>query len=279
VMEILDVRQVVVCGAGTMGSGIAWVCAMAGFETILFDTSSSILEKAAADLEKQVSITVSKGKISQETADASLARLKFTDRLEDCKGELIIEAIVEKLEVKQLLFGQLAALNDPETILASNTSSLSISRIAEDIPQPQRVAGIHFFNPAPLMPLVEIVKGKDTEDAVIHLLESFVKVIGKTPVTCADSPGFIVNRVARHYYLEALRLVEKGVADFEKVDRLMEASGFRMGPFGNDVNYAVTCSVYEALGKPVRLRPSPIQKGLVENGHWGRKTGRGYYTY
>jgi 3-hydroxybutyryl-CoA dehydrogenase len=176
-------------------------------------------------------------------------------------------------------------LNDNETIFATNTSSLSVSEIAKQTALPARVAGLHFFNPAPIMKLVEVVIGEQTSDETIFKLTTLTKAFGKTPVACIDSPGFIVNRVARPYYIESLRLVEEGITDLQTIDRLLESRGFKMGPFklidliGNDVNYAVSCSVYEQLNQPERLKPSSIQKEKVEKGELGKKTGKGYYDY
>jgi 3-hydroxybutyryl-CoA dehydrogenase len=228
---------------------------------------------------------VDKGKLTNEQKTAIQQRIHFTSQLQDCKADVIIEAIIEKPEIKVELFNQLASINKDTTIFASNTSSLSVSEIAENVNLPERVAGLHFFNPAHLMKLVEVVKGKKTSDNVIERLIALTKQFGKTPVLCKDAPGFIVNRVARPYYIEALRLAEAGVADIEVIDRLLESKGFKMGPFklmdliGNDVNYAVSCSVYEQLQKPDRLKPSYIQKEKVDAGALGRKTSRGYYQY
>jgi 3-hydroxybutyryl-CoA dehydrogenase len=197
----------------------------------------------------------------------------------------VIEAIVEKETVKVSLFKQLEEVNSSHCILASNTSSLSITSIAQQLKNKENVTGIHFFNPAPVMRLVEIVKTKYNSQPLIDHLVAFTKQLGKTPVVCSDSPGFIVNHVARPYYLESLRIVENGYSDFRTVDELLQATGFKMGPFklmdliGNDINYAVSCSVYEALGKPERLKPSSIQKGKVEKGELGKKSGKGYYNY
>ena len=197
----------------------------------------------------------------------------------------MIEAIVEKPEIKTALFQQLAGINSHHTIFASNTSSLSISALAQELPQPQRFAGLHFFNPAPLMKLVEVVKGEQTSDEVVQTLLAFTKAIGKTGVLCKDAPGFIVNRVARPYYIESLRLAEEGIGDYATIDRLLESRGFKMGPFklmdliGNDVNYAVSCSVHAQLGQPERLKPSYLQKEKVDQNRLGKKTGRGYYEY
>ena len=182
-------------------------------------------------------------------------------------------------------FDRLSALNRPDTILATNTSSLSVTTIAEGSDHPERVIGMHFFNPAPVMKLVEIIHTKYTDEKTTRITAELANAMGKTPVICKDAPGFIVNHVARPYYLEALRLVEQGWAGIETIDALMEASGFRMGPFrlmdliGNDVNYAVSCSVYKALGEPERLKPSALQEQKVQNGELGRKAGRGYYDY
>jgi 3-hydroxybutyryl-CoA dehydrogenase len=274
-----------VCGAGTMGSGIAQVAAMGGYRTLLYDLNTDMLQKGKAAIEKSLSILTEKKKISPEDNAAILGRLFFVNTISDCLADLVIEAIVEKPEIKLDLFHHLAAINGEHTILASNTSSLSITALAEKIPHPERVAGMHFFNPAPLMKLVEVVNTKYTNEATTQTILNLVRQMGKNPVLCKDAPGFIVNHVARPYYLEALKLVEEGLADFETIDTLLEASGFKMGPFrlmdliGNDVNYAVSCSVYEAMGRPDRLKPSPVQEQKVQKGELGRKTGKGYYEY
>lgn len=278
-------KTICVCGAGTMGSGIAQVTAMSGFRTLLYDVNEDILRKGRMGIEKNLQILAEKKKIDPEEKKAILERLFFVNNPGDCRADVIIEAIVEQPEAKLELFNQLAALNSEHTILASNTSSLSLTSLAEKINGPERVVGMHFFNPAPLMKLVEVVYTKYTDEKITNNILELAKQMGKTPVLCKDAPGFIVNHVARPYYLEALRLVEQGLADFETVDTLMEASGFKMGPFrlmdliGNDVNYAVSCSVYEALGKPERLKPSPVQEQKVQQGELGRKTGKGYYQY
>ncbi len=200
-------------------------------------------------------------------------------------ADLVIEAIVEKAEIKIALFNQLAEINHQETVFATNTSSLSITSIAEKIMHPERVAGMHFFNPAPIMKLVEVVKTRFTQPEIIERLIELSKRMMKTPVICKDSPGFIVNHVARPYYLEALRLVEKGYADVETIDTLMESTGFKMGPFrlmdliGNDINLSVSSSLFQAFGNIERLKPSSIQEKMVESGSLGRKSGKGYYSY
>lgn len=279
------IQTICVCGAGTMGSGIAQAAAQSGIYTSLFDLNMDVLQKAEQAIHKNLSSLVEKQKISAAQKTEILGYLSFTNDIHTCLADIIIEAIVEKPEAKIALFNQLAEINHSEVIFASNTSSLSINELQQKIMQPQRVAGLHFFNPATIMKLVEVVKGNQTNEHTMQQLVSLVKQMNKVPVICKDSPGFIVNRVARPYYIEALRLVEEGIADFSTIDTLMEASGFKMGPFklmdliGNDINYAVSCSVYEQLGKPERLKPSTIQKEKVEKGLLGKKTGEGYFKY
>jgi 3-hydroxybutyryl-CoA dehydrogenase len=268
-----------------MGSGIAQVAAMAGYPTLLYDVDEKMVKKGRNAIEENLRVLVERNKIPAGERNIVLGRLSYSTDIRDCRSDLVIEAIVEKPEIKFDLFTKLAAMNRPDTILASNTSSLSLNALAEKIPGPERFAGMHFFNPAPLMKLVEVVRTKYTSDDCIGTITRLAKTMGKIPVGCTDSPGFIVNHVARPYYLEALRLLEEGLTDIETIDTLMEATGFRMGPFrlmdliGNDINYAVSESVYEALGRPDRLKPSPIQRLKVEEGSLGRKTGKGYYWY
>lgn len=274
-----------ICGAGTMGSGIAQVSAMAGFKTILYDLDESIVQKARSKMEKDLQMLVDKQRLTAEKKQSILQLLLFTSGIEFCKANVVVEAVVEKPEIKTRLFNALADINSTSTIFASNTSSLSITELARQIRGPHRVAGLHFFNPAPLMKLVEVVKGKQTSDEVIDQLVDLTLKLGKQPVVCKDSPGFIVNRVARPYYIESLRLAEESNVSFATIDSLLESKGFKMGPFrlmdliGNDVNYAVSCSVYEQLNKPERLRPSFLQKEKLDKGELGRKTGKGYYEY
>jgi len=278
-------NTICICGAGTMGSGIAQVSASAGFYTILYDLDEEVLRKAKDKLNKDLQNLVEKQKISLERKEEILKQLYFTSDIHKCIGDVVIEAIIERKEAKVSLFNQLAEVNSLETIFATNTSSLSVTAIAGEIVAPQRVAGLHFFNPAPLMKLVEIVKAAQTSNKVVDILTELTKTFGKEPVICKDAPGFIVNRVARPYYIESLRLIEEGLADFETVDGLLESKGFKMGPFrlmdliGNDINYAVSCSVYEQLNGPERLKPSYIQKEKVAKGELGKKTGKGYYSY
>lgn len=279
------IRTICICGAGTMGSGIAQVAAQSGFNAILYDVHADMTAKAAQSISASLEMLVAKNKITAAQQQQILGRLQYTSTIGDCIADLVIEAIVERIDVKVSLFNQLAAINGEATLFATNTSSLSVSDIAAQVINPSRVAGMHFFNPAPVMKLVEVVKGAQTSPEAVQAIYDLAKQMGKTPVLCKDAPGFIVNHVARPYYLEALKLAELGIGDFETIDRLMEASGFKMGPFrlmdliGNDVNYAVSCSVYEAMGKPERLKPSPIQQEKVNKQELGKKTGKGYYSY
>jgi 3-hydroxybutyryl-CoA dehydrogenase len=281
----MKIQTICVCGAGTMGSGIAQVCASAGFPTILYELSVPVLQKAKTSIEAGLQKLAEKGKLSVEEIAQIASRITYTSDLMACRADLVIEAIVEKQEAKVGLFNHLAGINGPETIFASNTSSLSISAIAAQVSSPERVAGLHFFNPAPLMRLVEVVRGAQTSEAVMTALTAFTRQVGKTPVVCKDAPGFIVNRVARPFYIESLRIAEEGRVDLSAIDRLLEARGFKMGPFklmdliGNDINYAVSCSVYEQLHQPERLKPSNLQKEKVDKGELGRKTRKGYYEY
>lgn len=268
-----------------MGSGIAQVSAQAGFHTILFDVQEEMIRKAAANMETTLQLLVDKQKITATQKADTLSRLRFTRDINDCLADVVIEAIVEKPAIKTALFNQLAEVNHSEVIFATNTSSLSVTDLAQQIRHPERVAGMHFFNPAPVMKLVEVVTTPFANEHTINSIVSLAKLMGKTPVLCKDAPGFIVNHVARPYYLEALKIAEQGICDFETIDSLLEATGFKMGPFklmdliGNDVNYAVSCSVYDQLGQPARLQPSPLQKVRVDNNELGRKTKRGYFQY
>ncbi len=279
------IKNIAVVGAGTMGSGITLAAALAGFELTLCDIQPTVVALAQKSIEDNLAFLVSKQKISLQDSVDCMKRIRFTSTIEDCKAHLVIEAIIENPGIKQQLFLQLAGINDSTTILASNTSSLSISAIQQNIPAPERVAGMHFFNPAHIMKLVEVIKGNQTSDAVADSLMSVCKQMNKVPVLCNDAPGFIVNRVARHYYLRAMELLDSNVASIEDIDAAMEAAGFKMGPFklmdliGMDVNLAVSKSLYEAFDNEARFEPSRIQEDKVRLGELGRKTGKGFYSY
>lgn len=279
------IEKIAVAGAGTMGSGIAFSAAQNNIAVTVFDVNESSLDKAKASVESNLSFLLGKNKISQEEAAALRSLIEYTTDINLCVGEIVIEAIIEKMEAKQDLLSKIAAVNLPTCILASNTSSLSIDELQNQLTHPERVAGIHFFNPAHIMKLVEVVQGKDTSHACVATLMQFCKQLGKTPVQCIDVPGFIVNRVARHFYLESLHLVEEGMASPEQIDSAMEASGFKMGPFklmdmiGIDINAAVSASLYEAFDKAIRFTPSALQKEKVAANNLGRKTRQGFYKY
>ncbi len=278
-------NSVVVCGAGTMGFGIALTCAQFGLPVMLFDISDQALENARSAINKQLENLVAKKKITPQNSIEIQQRILYTSQLNDCKGDMVIEAVAEVKEIKVNLLSGISKLNAASTIYASNTSSLSIDEIAVETGLKDRFIGLHFFNPAPVMKLVEVVKGRYTSDEVVTQTFAFSKRIGKTPVLCNDSPGFIVNRVARHFYLEALKQVEDESCTIESADALLESCGFKMGPFklmdliGNDVNLAVTQSLYESFGHPVRFKPSALQKEKVDSGELGRKSKKGYYSY
>ena len=279
------INTICVCGAGTMGSGIAQVSAQSGFNTILFDVNETVLQKAKTGIQKNLQYLVDKEKISSEERKNIFQRIKFVKDIDECKADVIIEAIIEKVDAKVSLLNQLAEINLDKTIFATNTSSLSVSDIQKNILHPQRVAGMHFFNPAYLMKLVEVVKGEQTDNNVAQTIYDLCKQMRKSPVMCKDAPGFIVNRVARHYYLEAMKIVELGIATFENVDAIMEASGFKMGPFklmdliGMDINLSVSQSIYEAFDNAERFKPSSLQIEKVKKGELGRKSGKGFYEY
>jgi 3-hydroxybutyryl-CoA dehydrogenase len=281
----MNINSICVCGAGTMGAGIAQAAAQAGFYILLFDPIPAALEKAKSGMEKNLQSLIEKGKINAGEKARIIERIRVTGDIQICQADIFIEAIIENPEMKTGLFNQLAELNHGESVFATNTSSLAVTKIAAGVVKPQRVIGMHFFNPATIMKLVEVVKTDFTDEQTTRMVMELAVAMGKTPVLCKDSPGFIVNRVARPYYIESLRLVGEEISTFEQTDRLLEATGFKMGPFrlmdliGNDVNYAVSCSVYEQLHEPERLRPSPIQQQKVLEGKLGKKSGEGYYKY
>ena len=281
----MNINSICVCGAGTMGNGIAQAAAQAGFSVILYELSTFILEKAKNATSENLQMLVDKEKISADEREKITRRIHYTNDIQTCLADVFIEAIVEKAEIKIALFNQLAELNHSECIFATNTSSLSVTAIAEKIQRPERVIGMHFFNPATIMKLVEVVNTPHTNETTTNTIMELAKQMGKVPVLCKDAPGFIVNRVARSFYTETMRLVEEGHVSVEAADKLLEASGFKMGPFklmdliGNDVNYAVSCSVYEQMNKNERFKPSYLQEQKVKEGKLGKKSGEGFYKY
>jgi len=274
-----------ICGAGTMGSGIAQLAAQSGFDTILFDVNENVLTNSQKIIKKNLQYLVDNNKISSEQKEKIFNQIKFVSDIQECTAFVIIEAIVENEEAKISLFNDLAKYNNEEVIFATNTSSLSVSSLQQKIIFPERVVGMHFFNPAYIMKLVEVVKGDKTNDEVAKTVYDIAKQMGRTPVICKDAPGFIVNRIARPFYLESLKIAEEGIANFEEIDKILEATRFKMGPFklmdliGMDINLAVTKSIYEAFDHAERFAPSPLQIEKVKNNELGKKTGKGFYDY
>ena len=281
----MEIKTIGIAGAGTMGAGIAQVAATHGYQTILFDVNENMLDKAKAGIEKSLESLVQKQKITSDKKAEIISRIQYTNQVTQLIADLIIEAIVERLDIKQQFFNEVAAINSLDTILATNTSSIPVTQIAAKVPNPNRFLGIHFFNPAPIMKLVEIICGVETNLAIANQCKQLIESMGKTCVMAADAPGFIVNRVARHYYVEGLKIAEERIADFETIDALMESSGFKMGPFklmdliGVDTNFSVTTSIYNLFHQDGKFRPSRIQQQKVDAGHHGRKTGKGFYSY
>ncbi len=279
--------EIGIIGSGAMGAGIAQVAAMAGHAVIIFDTQNAVLEMAKSNLEITLKKLVEKQKINGNQAAEIFTRITFSREMQSVKNcELIIEAIVENLEIKKNVFTQLEEIVSESCILASNTSSLSIASIGSACKLNSRVIGIHFFNPAPLMPLVEIIPAITTSPLVTQNAKKIIDGWGKITVLAKDTPGFIVNRVARSYYGESIRIYEEGIADFSSIDwALKEYGGFKMGPFelmdfiGNDINFKVTESVWEQFFYEARFKPSLTQKRLFEAKLFGKKTGKGYYSY
>lgn len=286
--------QVGVVGAGAMGAGIAQVAALAGHAVVLCDARADALPKARAGMEKAFARLVEKGRLTAEAAQATLARVRFVGPnalggpdLSALSGAgLVVEAIVEDIAAKRDLFARLEQVVSADTWLATNTSSLSVAAIGAALTRPERVVGLHFFNPAPVMALVEVVPSVRTRDGLAAEATALMRSWGKVPVTASDTPGFIVNRVARPFYGEALRLLEEGVASPATIDHAMRTvGGFRMGPcelmdfIGHDINFAVTKSVYEQTFHEPRYRPSLVQQRLVEAGWLGKKAGRGFYDH
>jgi 3-hydroxybutyryl-CoA dehydrogenase len=277
--------DIAVVGAGTMGAGIAESAASAGLSVAMVDVREEALDRGRGTIEKDLERRVKRGRISEEERREVLGRVSATTDLEACADAAVaIEAVIEDAEVKRKVFGDLERVVAGEAVLATNTSSLSVADIAAGTEHPERVVGMHFFNPVPAMRLVEVVTGPSTDPSAVRRVEEVAERLGKTPIRVSDTPGFVVNRVARPFYLEALRLVEAGGKP-EQIDASVRDVGFRMGPLeladliGNDVNLAVSESLFERYYYQPRFRPSHLQRSMVEGGSLGRKSGRGFYDY
>lgn len=278
--------EVGVVGSGTMGAGIAQVAAVAGHPTRLYDIDAQAVARAIDTVAAHLERGVEKGRMDAAAAESARARIRPSTALDDLAGcGIVIEAAPERLDLKRELFRQLEARVAVSAILATNTSTLSIAAIAGELDHPERVCGMHFFNPAPVMALVEVIRGPASDPDVVDEVVGLARAWGKTAVEVADTPGFVVNRVARPFYGEALRLLGEGSADVQTIDAALRDAGFPMGPFqlmdliGIDVNFAAARSVYDGFFGEPRFRPHPIQRSMVESGRLGRKTGRGYYRY
>jgi 3-hydroxybutyryl-CoA dehydrogenase len=284
-MHIEQIKTVGVAGAGTMGQGIAQLCATSGFQVLLFDVKKDAIQKGISSIELSLQKSLEKQKISEEQKSQSLSRIKSCNTISELKADIIIEAALEKLEVKKEIFTELEKVNSADSILTTNTSSIPVTQISSALRNANRFAGLHFFNPAPVMKLVEVIQGAVTSENTITTLQLFSKKLGKTSVVSKDSPGFIVNRVARHYYVEALKMLEENNTDIKTIDSLLKISGFKMGPFelmdliGVDVNFSVTSSMFNAFHQDPKFRPSRIQQQKVDSGHLGIKSGKGFYDY
>ncbi len=282
-----QIKKVGVIGSGTMGAGIAQLLVQNGYPVILFDIDEVTVTRAREAIESKLDRLVDKEKMSIEASHQAKKNLGITtDMVSFADCQLVIEAAPEKLDIKRSIFTQLEEICSKDSILVSNTSSLSITEISGQSTNPERIAGLHFFNPAPIMPLVEVVKGLKTATSTVETLTQFAKTIHKSPVTCKDTPGFIVNRVARPFYNEALRIMNDKIASVEQIDRIMKRAGnFKMGPFelqdliGIDINFATTKSVYEGFHGESRFRPHYYQERMVQSGSLGRKTKGGFFEY
>ncbi|MGA9173366.1 MAG: 3-hydroxyacyl-CoA dehydrogenase NAD-binding domain-containing protein [Thermoactinomyces sp.] len=280
------IHRPAVIGAGTMGIGIAEVLARNGLTVQVVELSRDLFDQAVQKMDQRLIRQVEKGRLSGQEREAILKRIRYVPAIRSLdRVDLVIEAVVEKLDVKQAVFSELDESTSPDAILASNTSSLSITSIAAKTSRPERVLGLHFFNPVPRMPLVEVIAGMATAPVLIDKVSDWIKTLGKEPVKVKDVPGFLVNRVARPFHTEAYRIVQEGTASKEQVDRIIRSAGFKMGPFelqdliGIDINYAASVSVYEGYFHDPRFRPHFAQQRMVESGALGRKTGKGHYSY
>lgn len=284
-MTLEQVKTIGVLGAGVMGRGIALISAMKGYDVVLFDINTDIIADAQKYFDSFLSKSIERGKITEDEKPVIINRIKTSTQLEDVKAEVVVEAIPEILDLKREVLGKVEEINGGKAIIASNTSTIPITRIAAGLKNPANCVGMHFFNPAPIMKLIEVISGEETSDQVADLIVELSMKLGKQPVRTKDEPGFIVNRVARNYYLESLKLVEESRSSFAGVDRLLESSGFRMGPFklmdliGVETNHSVTLSLYDAFFQDEKFRPSRVQQKKVDAGHYGRKSGRGFYEY
>ena len=283
----MTINKAAVIGSGTMGAGIVQLILQSGFPAVMYDINDEVLMKAKKSVYKRLERLNEKGRLSEGQLDAAKRNLTLATDMNDLKDcDLIIEAVPEKLDLKKNIFKEVSEVCKSEAILATNTSSLSVTQISTSVSKTQQFLGMHFFNPAPLMPLVEVVKGMKTDDAVADQVVEFARQLHKTPVLCEDTPGFIVNRVARPFYNEAIRIMSDQIASSEKIDRIMKRAGkFKMGPFelqdliGIDINFSSTKTVHEGFFGESRFRPQPYQERMVQAGILGRKTNKGYYNY
>jgi 3-hydroxybutyryl-CoA dehydrogenase len=282
---INEIKSVGIIGAGTMGQGIAQACASAGFSVLIYDIQPSVVDAALTKIASSLQVLVDKSKITAEEKLVTVSRITSVIEMSSLRCDLIIEAAAENLDIKRKIFSEVERVVNEAAIITSNTSSIPITQISAVLKLSQRFAGLHFFNPAPVMKLVEIIKSGQTSEETVTALQSFCTKLNKQSVLAYDSPGFIVNRVARHFYVESLKLMEENVASFQTIDSLMKNSGFKMGPFelmdliGVDVNFAVTSSMYNSFHQDPKFRPSRIQQQKVEAGHHGKKSGKGFYDY
>ncbi len=274
-----------VIGAGVMGRGIAQVSAMAGHEVVLFDINHDVLQSAEKGVDKNLNKAIQLGKLDEKGKAQTLKNLQYSNSIADVQVDLIIEAIVERLDVKAKVLADLADINGEDTIYASNTSSIPLTQIASNFKYPSQVVGIHYFNPAHIMKLIEVIRAEQTSEEVLNTALEYVESVNKKCVIAQDAPGFIVNRVARHFYVEGLKVLEEDVASHDVIDDLVRASGFKMGPFqlmdliGVETNLSVTESMYELFNYDQKFRPNRIQQKKAQAGYYGRKSGKGFYDY